>query len=618
MRESLLNRINSPADLQGLTDAQLEQLVQEIRAFLVENLASTGGHLASNLGVAEITVALHLVLDTASDRLLFDVGHQSYVHKLLTGRRDAFPTLRQFGGLSGFPRPWDSPHDAFVAGHASAALSAALGMARARTLQGEHYHICTVIGDASFIGGMCVEALNDLGRSNEPLIIVLNDNGMSIAPSVGAMSSYLSRLRLKPGYFHLKSWVHKLCRPKAERFLHRLKQKLKKLLLPASMFEDLGITYIGPVDGHSIPHLCEAFTYARDLGKPVLVHCITRKGKGFSYTENEPSRYHGIVPFNAETGRTLRSPSWGWSDIFGKRLCQLAREDCRICAVTAGMPDGTGLRGFAGEFPDRFFDVGIAEEHAVAMCAGMARQGMIPVFAVYSTFLQRGYDQLLHDVAIAGLHVVFAVDRSGLVGADGETHQGLFDTGFLCQIPGITVFAPASEEELRSALETAVLHCDGPVAVRYPRGTPGAYRENHMHEPLTVLSDDGDGSVTLLFSGAMTAVVSEAAASLRKEGIPLRLCKLNRIKPFPAETFADACTARLLIAEEGSPHGGFGTQALAVLEAAGVPTDNIYLSTGDRFIPQGSVSQLRTYCGIDAGAVCCGVRELYGRAVPHA
>jgi len=600
-----LPRIDSPEALARLSEPELNCLCEEIRVFLADNIAQTGGHLASNLGAAELTVALHLVLDTRKDRLLFDVGHQSYVHKLLTGRREAFGTLRQYGGLSGFPRPWDSPHDAFVAGHAGAALSAAVGMARARTLQGEHYRVCALIGDASFVSGMTLEALNDVGRSNEPLMILLNDNGMSIAPSVGAMASYFSRLRMKPGYFHLKKWIHRVCKPRMEQRLHDFKQRIKRLLLPASFFENLGIHYIGPVDGHDISRLREALTYARDLDKPVVVHCITCKGKGYSYAEKAPSRFHGVVPFNTSTGRSLHSKSYGYSEIFGRKLCQMARQDSRICAITAAMPDGTGLAPFAKEFPSRFFDVGIAEEHAVAMCAGMAKQGMIPVLAIYSTFLQRGFDQLLHDVAIDGLHVVLAVDRAGLVGADGETHQGLYDTGFLCQVPGMTVLAPAGEEELWDALDIAVHECTGPVAVRYPRGGPGAYQENHIHEPATLLSVEG--AVTVLAAGVTTEIALEAAAML---DTPVRICKLNRLKPFPAEFLLEHCTDRLVIVEEGSPMGGFGSQALAALAENGRQVQSRYLHTGDAFVPQGSVGKLRQVTGIDPAHVAEAVRSL--------
>ena len=472
----ILERITSPEDVKKLKRAELALLCDELRRFLVESVARTGGHLASNLGAVELTVAIHRVYDTARDRLVFDVGHQCYVHKALTGRRELFSTLRQFEGLAGFPKPGESIHDAFVAGHASNSVSVALGMARARTLSGADYSVVALIGDGAMTGGLAYEGLNDAGASGEPLVVILNDNGMSIDPNVGGVAVHLGRLRLRPGYYRFKKWYHavmdRLPGGRAlYRFNHRIKTNLKKALYPCSMFEDMGFTYLGPVNGHNVEQLSTVLAWARELDCPVLVHVLTQKGKGYLPAEEQPERCHGVPPFDPASGiPSQQAPDFSY--IFGHELVELAGEDKRICAITAAMGPGTGLQEFAAAWPKRFFDVGIAEGHAVSMAAGMAKQGMIPVFAVYSSFLQRSYDMLIHDVALQGLHVVLAVDRAGLVGADGATHHGCQDVGFLTQIPGFTVLCPASFQELRTMLRAA-LAMDGPVAVRYPRGRGG-------------------------------------------------------------------------------------------------------------------------------------------------
>ena len=478
----ILENIHSPADVKALSKDQLPQLCQELRSFLIESVSQTGGHLAANLGAVELTVAIHRVFDTASDRLVFDVGHQCYVHKALTGRQELFATLRQFGGLSGFPKPYESGHDAFIAGHASNSVSVALGMARARTLQKKDYSVLALIGDGALTGGLAYEGLNDAGDSHEPLIVILNDNGMSINPNVGAMPGHLARLRSKPAYYHFKKWYRGLFGKHPEqnciyRFNHKIKSSLKKTFWPGStLFEDMGFTYLGPIDGHDLPRLCDVLQWAKELNSPVVVHVNTVKGKGYPFAEQNPGKFHGVSPFDPKTGLVKKPSGESFSSVFGKALADCAARDSRICAVTAAMADGTGLSGFAKEFPERFFDVAIAEGHGVSMSAGLASQGMIPVFAVYSTFLQRGYDELIHDVSLEHLHVVLAVDRAGLVGADGETHHGCFDVLFLSEIPGFTVLCPASFAELRSMLRQAVFELDGPVAVRYPRGGEGIFR----------------------------------------------------------------------------------------------------------------------------------------------
>ena len=452
----ILEKIHSPADVKALDKQSLDTLCRELREFLVDSVSRTGGHLASNLGAVELTVAIHRVFDTSKDRLVFDVGHQCYVHKALTGRQELFSTLRQLDGLSGFPKPRESVHDAFIAGHASNSVSVALGMARARTLQGQDYSVLALIGDGALTGGLAYEGLNNAGASGEPLIVILNDNGMSINPNVGAVDSHLSQIRSKPAYYHFKKWYRQLFGPhpmenRLYRFNHKVKTSLKKALWPGStLFEDMGFTYLGPIDGHDLDRLVHVLSWARELRCPVVVHVKTVKGKGYPFAQQNPDKFHGVGPFDPETGILRKSGGEDFSAVFGKALCTCAAEDSRVCAVTAAMADGTGLTPFAREFPERFFDVAIAEGHAVAMSAGLAKQGMIPVFAVYASFLQRGYDQLIHDVALQGLHVVLGVDRAGLVGADGETHHGCFDALFLSEVCA-RVTLVHRREELRAA-----------------------------------------------------------------------------------------------------------------------------------------------------------------------
>ena len=508
----ILEHISCPADLRRLGGGALVQLCGELRAFLVDAVSRTGGHLASNLGAVELTVALHRVYDTGRDRLVFDVGHQCYVHKALTGRRELFGTLRQLGGLSGFPKPNESEHDAFVAGHASNSVSVALGMARARTLMGQDYSVAALIGDGALTGGLAYEGLNDAGASGEPLVVILNDNGMSIDPNVGGVATHLSRLRLRPGYYRFKKGYravlgHLPGGRGVYRFNHKIKTGIKKAIYPCSMFEDMGFTYMGPVDGHNVEQLCTTLAWAREMGSPVLLHVRTVKGKGYAPAESQPERSHGVSPFDPAVGPE-QERKVDFSYIFGHELVELAGQDKRICAVTAAMAEGTGLQEFASAWPKRFFDVGIAEGHAVAMSAGLAKQGMVPVFAVYSSFLQRGFDMLLHDVALQQLHVVLAVDRAGLVGADGPTHHGCQDVGYLTQIPGMTVLCPACFEELRAMLRAAI-HMDGPVAVRYPRGGESRRYPCWTGESASILRQGTD--VTLVSYGTLTDEILAAA-----------------------------------------------------------------------------------------------------------
>ena len=516
---SILQKINGHDDLTALDDRQRTQLCGEIREFLISNVSKTGGHLAGNLGVVELSVAIETVFNTEIDRLVFDVGHQSYVHKLLTGRQADFPHLRQYGGLSGFPKPSESNTDAFVAGHASSSVSIALGMARARTLLHQDYNVVALIGDGACTGGMAYEGLNDAAVSGEPMVIILNDNEMSIGRNVGGVSRHLSRLRSSGHYLKAKRWYREVMKKTAAgraayRVTRRLKNRLKRFLLPASLFENMGFTYLGPVDGHDLPGLISLLTTAKGLGEPVVVHVVTKKGCGYRFAEEDPAKFHGIGAFDPETGKKLAKKITSYSDSFGEAVMELAREDDRICAITAAMPGGTGLLKFMREYPKRFFDVGIAEEHAISMAGGLAKQGMIPVVAIYSTFLQRAYDMLLQDVAMLGLHVVFAVDRAGLVGGDGETHHGVFDVNYLRSVPGMQVLCPASQAELDRMLRRAVLEMTGPVAVRYPRGCDGAFTGIAEQPCLREGSD-----ITLVTYGTLVNEVLAAAKMLQARGI---------------------------------------------------------------------------------------------------
>ena len=612
----ILETINSPADVKRLSEEDAVRLCQELRRFLVEQVSRTGGHLASNLGVVELTVAIHRVYDTASDRLVLDVGHQCYVHKALTGRRELFGTLRQFGGLSGFPKPYESVHDAFMAGHASDSVSVALGMARARTLLGAEYQVAAVIGDGALGGGLSFEGLNDAGGSGEPLVVILNDNGMSIDKNVGGLSKHLSRMRTEPEYYAFKKKYRKVLEKlPAGRTLyewsHELKTALKKSLLPpvSTVFEDMGFSYMGPVDGHDVQRLTAVLRAAREAGRPVLVHVHTVKGSGYEPALREPEKFHGVGAFDPTTGQVRQRVQETFSHVFGETLRQLARQDGRVCAITAAMADGTGLTGFAGEFPRRFFDVGIAEGHGVAMAGGMAKQGLIPVFAVYDSFLQRGYDMLVQDMALEKLHGVLAVDRCGLVGADGETHHGCLD--YLSQIPGMTVLAPASFAELRRMLRRAVLDMTGPVAVRYPRGGEDGYDGDCGDEPVTVLRQGTDAAIVTY--GILTGQALRAAELLEKEGVSLRVVKLNRVAPLDGDGICRALDGvkRVVAAEDQLRAGAVGERLGALLLERGAGIERYALRNAGEALPaQGSTAQLRHVLGLDAEGMAQAVREV--------
>ncbi len=604
-------------DVKNLSDQEAEDLCDHLRGVILRTVSATGGHLASSLGAVELTVAIHRVFDLYRDRLVFDVGHQCYSHKLLTDRAPQFATLRSLGGVAGYPKPSESAADAFIAGHASNSISVALGMARARTLLRGDYHVLALLGDGALTGGLAYEGLSDAGQSGEPLIVILNDNGMSITKNVGGVAQHLAHQRLKPQYLRFKKAYRRVTKATAlgrgfYKMTHKIKTAVKDVLLPCSMFEDMGFTYMGPVDGHNLKLLTRLLRYAKEeVPGPVLLHVRTTKGKGYPPAEAAPDRFHGVGPFDLATGALKSAPQPNYSAVFGQALCRLAQTDSRVCAVTAAMRSGTGLDGFAQTFPARFFDVGIAEGHSVAMAAGMAKQGAIPVFAVYSSFLQRGYDMLLHDVAISRLHVVLAVDRAGLVGEDGETHHGLFDVAYLTSVPGMTLLAPACFQELEEMLTWAVERCDGPVAVRYPRGGEGAWRGGFDGTAASVLRPGTD--VTLVTYGVTTNAALEAAQALAADGVQTQVVKLQRLAPLDLAPVLDSVreTGRLVVAEECAAQGCVGVQIAARLALEGVPTKALkLLNTGDSFVTHGKVDALRALCGLDAQGIAKAVREV--------
>lgn len=608
---SILERINSSNDIKKLPEEELEPLCQELRDYMISSISRTGGHLASNLGAVELTVALHRVYDTSRDRVVFDVGHQSYVHKIITGRRDSFGTLRQHGGLSGFPKPYESGDDAFIAGHASNSVSVALGMARARTLSHADYDVAAIIGDGALSGGLAYEGLANAAASGEPLVVILNDNNMSINENVGGTAHLLESLRVRPGYISFKRWYRDVFTklPGLYKFNHAIKEWLKKRLLPGNVFSGMGMYYLGPVDGHDIGKLETVIRWARELRKPVLVHVVTKKGKGYKYAEEHPEKFHGVGRFDIETGE-LHDSGDCFSAKMGESLSRLADGDGRIIGITAAMSSGTGMDVFAAAHPDRFFDVGIAEGHAVSMAGGMAKQGMVPVFAVYSSFLQRDYDMLIHDVALQNLHVVFCVDRAGLVGSDGETHHGVFDVSYLSSVPDMTVLCPASYAELETMLRAAIYDINGSVAIRYPRGGEGKYTACNT-APETLLREGRD--VTLVCYGIMTNEVLDAAERLAAEGISAEVIKLSMIKPpdFDLVMRSLRKTGKLLISEDVCEAGCVGSR---ILEEAAISEIDIraakLLNLGEGIVPHGTVAELLHDFGLDADGIVSAAMEM--------
>ena len=608
----ILENIGGHEDLVRLSDEERIRLCAEIREFLIASVSKTGGHLASNLGTVELSVALETVFDTMKDRLVFDVGHQAYVHKLLTGRRADFEHLRQFGGMSGFPKPHESDADSFVAGHASSSVSIALGMARARTLLEENYEVVALIGDGAFTGGMAYEGFNDAAASGEPMVMILNDNEMSIDRNVGGMAHHLTKLRSKDEYLRMKNnyrrALHKI--PAGRKLLdstRSLKNRVKRFLTPATIFENMGMTYLGPVDGHDLPHLIKLLRTARDLREPVVVHVLTHKGLGYTPAEENPAKFHGIGKFDPATGETLGAKKVSFSDSFGECLTDLAAEDRRVCAITAAMPGGTGLLGFRKVFPHRLFDVGIAEEHAVSMAGGLAKQGMVPVVALYSTFLQRSFDQIMQDVAMLKLHVVLAIDRAGLVGEDGETHHGVFDVGFLRQVPGMTILCPASMEEQKTMLRWAVKDFNGPVAVRYPRGGNGSYSGSDWGNCKVKRHHQGK-DVTLISYGTISNHIIEAAELLAKEGVEANVLRLLQVAPLPMDEIRAKLgeSKHVIVVEEVCNGSGIG-QALAELLPDRTVTT---MDLGDKFVTHGDMKSLYKHYGLDAQSIADAAREV--------
>lgn len=614
--KNILETINSPADVKALSLEQLKQLAEEIRQLLISVISKTGGHLAPNLGVVELTLALHRVFTTPKDKIVFDVGHQSYIHKIITGRREQFPTLRQYGGLSGFPKRSESEHDAFGTGHSSTSISAALGMAVARDLQGKDYNVVAVIGDGSMTGGMAFEALNNAGTLHKKMIVVLNDNEMSISKNVGAMSEYLYQLRTGETYNKIKhdieGWLKNMeFGTDVLKAIRRLKGSVKYLMVPTSIFEELGFTYLGPVDGHDLQGLTEVLQAAKKIDGPVLVHVLTKKGKGYKPAEESPNKFHGTGPFEIATGKKIANPNAPitYTEVFGKTLTELANEDKEIIGITAAMPDGTGMSTFAKAHPERFFDVGIAEQHAVTSAAGAAAAGMKPVAAIYSTFLQRAYDSVLHDICMQKLHVTLCLDRAGLVGDDGYTHHGVFDYAYLRSMPEMTIMAPKDENELRHMLKTAVDY-DGPVSVRYPRGSGVGVEINEpMHSlPIgkaEVLREGKD--VCLWAIGSMVQSALQVAAKLAEQGISAGVVNMRFAKPLDKELLLAhaAQYGKIVTLEEGALQGGVGSAVLETLNEAQILQQCRVLTLGipDEFVLHGDKKLLMKDLGLDVDAI---------------
>ncbi|MDD4297544.1 MAG: 1-deoxy-D-xylulose-5-phosphate synthase [Ruminiclostridium sp.] len=605
----VLDQVIDPSDLKNLKPCCLEKLATEIRSFLIEKISRTGGHIASNLGVVELTIALHTVFHTPEDKIVWDVGHQTYVHKILTGRKNDLINIRQIGGISGFPKISESAHDSFNTGHSSTSISAALGMARARDLLGQNYSVVAVIGDGALTGGMAFEALNDAGNSKTNLIVVLNDNEMSISKNVGGMSRYLSRIRTEPIYFKVRDDFQTLVEKipaigkSAKKVLHRVKGSLKSLLLPGILFEELGFRYYGPIDGHNISEMQEVMKKVKGMRGPIMIHVCTTKGRGYTPAEEKPQKYHGISPFDVETGQVKKMSNGSFSNVFGNKLTELAEKHKEIVAITAAMPEGTGLNQFSEKFPKRFFDVGIAEQHAVTMAGGLAVNGLKPVVAIYSTFFQRAYDQIIHDISLMDLNVIFCIDRSGVIGEDGETHQGLYDISMFSTLPNITFMTPADYDELEKMLTFAVEQGKGPIAIRYPRGQ--GQRNLVPDEPLRLgkamqLSEGND--VTIAVTGHMVAIVKKAVEILEKQGIYCDVLYYRFVKPFDGDILVRSAlkTGFIMTVEDHVETGGFGSIALQNMNLRDVMVPFEIAAFPEIPIEHGERNQLYKKYGLDA------------------
>lgn len=615
----ILDEFKNISEVKKMSIEELDLLSQEIREFLIENVSKTGGHLSSNLGVVELTISLYNVFDFNKDKLIWDVGHQSYVHKMLTGRKNQFGTLRQYGGLSGFPKRSESSYDHFETGHSSTSISAAIGMARARDLKNENFEVVSVIGDGALTGGMALEALNDIGYRKTKMIIILNDNQMSIDKNVGGISRYLGKIRVEPSYNKLKSDVEAVLNripnigKGMAKTLERVKNGIKQMVVPGMLFENMGIKYFGPIDGHNIKELSRTLKKAREIDEPVIIHVITKKGKGYSFAECNPGKFHGVGPFDCRNGEMNSGKTMSYSKAFGNAMVKLGGEDNSLVAITAAMGESIGLQEFGEKYKNRIFDVGIAEQHAVTLAAGMASQGLKPVFAVYSTFLQRAYDQILHDVCIQKLPVILAIDRAGLVGADGETHQGVFDLSYLCQMPNMTVMAPKKIEEIEPMLRWAMKE-KSPVAIRYPRGG-----DNNIElEPLKefkkgkweVIVDGED--IVVIAVGRMIYEAMIAREKLLKSGIKIGIINGNFVKPIDEELLKDLCYKgkKIITIEDNILNGGFGSSVLNYVNKLNKGNKIINLGFNDTFIPHGAVDLLFKINGLDANGIIQSVMKM--------
>lgn len=599
----VLDRYKSPSDIKLMSSNELQDLSEDIRKFLIHSLSKTGGHLASNLGVVELTISLYKVFNIEEDKIIWDVGHQSYVHKILTGRREQFSGLKKFQGLSGFPKRCESKYDCFETGHSSTSISAGLGISRARDIKKQDFNVISVIGDGALTGGMALEALNDLGFNKTKMIVILNDNQMSISQNVGGLSSYFSKLRMDPGYRKIKNdfnnTLEKVVFGKnIVSSLNKIKDGIKQMIMPGMLFEEMGIKYLGPIDGHNIKEVSEVLSAAKEIDGPVIIHTLTQKGKGYEVAEENPNKYHGVGPFDCESGEILgKSSGKTYSSAFGEEMISIAEKDNRVVAITAAMPDGTGLKNFSEIYKDRFFDVGIAEQHGATLAAGLASEGMKPVFAVYSTFLQRAYDQVIHDVCIQNLPVVFAIDRAGIVGEDGETHQGVFDISYLNPVPNITIMAPKCVEELKGMLNWAIDYNEGPIAIRYPRG--GDLKDMDL-SPMKVISkgkweviDKGE-NIAIIATGKMVQHAILAKRILNSKGINPMIINASFIKPLDYNMIKDLSEKdyNIITIEDNVVAGGLGESILSYINKVNGKVNIKNLGFTDKFVPHGDLDNL--------------------------
>lgn len=612
MMSEILDKFSDIDEIKNMNTEELQNFAGEIREFLIDSVSKTGGHLASNLGVVELTLCLYKAFNFKEDKLIWDVGHQAYVHKILTGRKDSFDSLRKYGGLSGFPKRCESKYDIFETGHSSTSISAGIGIARARDLNNENFEVVSVIGDGALTGGMAYEALNDLGYSKNKMIIILNDNQMSISKNVGGMSKYLNKIRIDPTYNKVKNEVNNKLRKTNfgagfANSLQKFKDGVKQMFVPGMFFEDMGIKYLGPIDGHNIKELMEVLSVAKDIKGPVLIHVITKKGKGYDFAEKNPDKFHSIGPFNCDNGKTCPNDVVTYSKVFGNEICELAKKNNKIVAITAAMPAGTGLDLFAKAYPKRFFDVGIAEQHAVTMAAGFAVQGYTPVFAVYSTFLQRAYDQVLHDVCLQNLPVIFAIDRAGIVGADGPTHQGVFDLSYLTHMPNMTIMSPKCLEELRYMLKWATEQ-QMPLAIRYPRGTDNI---NVKLSPLKTFVKGKwevlieEGNIAIIATGKMVQTAVLVREKLNNAGIKATIVNAHFIKPIDEELIKKLVNNhyKIVTIEDNVLIGGFGALLLEYINTLNNASNILTLGYRDEFIVHGNVDLLYKLHGLDAEGI---------------